>query len=91
MRTAQAAVKNAIAIYADSLGVSFQEAIELCKNDESTRDCIGFLVLAQADRAGLKKMASTLSPHEAYSAYVSDVTTDVETDTWNYKAYLATL
>jgi hypothetical protein len=57
---AQAAVKNAIEFYASSLGVSVAEAVELYKNHESTQQCIQLLVLAQADKKGLKKMAATL-------------------------------
>jgi hypothetical protein len=58
--TAQAAVKNAIEFYANSLGVSFSEAVELYKNHESTQQCIQLLVLAQANPEKLKAMATTL-------------------------------
>jgi hypothetical protein len=58
--TAQAAVKNAIEFYANSLGVSVPEAVELYKNHESTQQCIQLLVLAQANPERLKAMAATL-------------------------------
>ena len=57
---AQNAVKAALSTYANSLGVSFAEAIELFKNNQSTRDCIALLVLAQAEVTGLKKIAATM-------------------------------
>ena len=57
---AQTAVKAALSIYAESLGVSFAEAIELFKSNQSTRECIELLVLVQADAKGLKKMVATL-------------------------------
>lgn len=57
---AQAAVKRAIEFYANSLGVTVAEAIELYKNHESTKQCIQLLVLAQADKEGLKKMAASM-------------------------------
>jgi hypothetical protein len=53
----QDAVKAAITIYAKSLGVSFSEAVELFKTSQSSRECIGLLVLAQADPVKLRKMA----------------------------------
>lgn len=56
--TAQAAVKFAIEFYAKSLGVTVAEAIELYKNHESTQQCIHLLVLAQANKEGLKRMAA---------------------------------
>lgn len=43
------AVRNAIKSYASSLGVTEQEAIELYKENQSTRDCIALLVAAQAN------------------------------------------
>ena len=52
------AVRNAIEIYATSLGVTFAEAVTLFKTDQSSRECIQLLVLAQADKKGLRKMAS---------------------------------
>ena len=55
-----AAVNNAIDFYANSLGVTKQEAINLYKKSESTRECIALLVLAQADPAKLKAMVSIL-------------------------------
>ena len=58
--TAQAAVKNAIELYANSLGVSVTEAAELYKNHESTQQCIQLLVIAQANPEKLKAMAATL-------------------------------
>ena len=57
---AQTAVKTALSTYAKSLGVSFAEAIELFKNNQSTRECIALLVLAQADATGLNKIAATM-------------------------------
>ena len=57
---AQIAVKAALSIYAKSLGVSFTEVIELFKNNQSTRECIALLVLAQADTTGIKKIAATM-------------------------------
>ena len=55
---AQAAVKTAITAYAASLGVSFAEAVNLFKTDKSTRECIALLVLAQANKEGLAKLAA---------------------------------
>jgi hypothetical protein len=59
--TAQAAVKNAIELYASTLGVSFEEAVELYKAHESTRECIQLLVLAQANPEKLRAMAKQLA------------------------------
>ena len=58
--TAQAAVKNAIEFYANSLRVSFSEAVKLYKNHKSTQQCIQLLVLAQANPEKLRAMASKL-------------------------------
>ena len=54
------AVRNALETYAASLGVTFTEAVNLFKTEESTRECIHLLVLAQANKDGLRKMASAL-------------------------------
>jgi hypothetical protein len=59
--TAQAAVKNAIEFYANSLGVSVTEAVKLYKNHESTQQCIQLLVLAQANPEKLRAMAAAPS------------------------------
>lgn len=42
------AVKNAIKFYADSLGITIAEAIELYRKHESTQEAIQLLVIAQA-------------------------------------------
>jgi hypothetical protein len=54
------AVRNAIETYAASLGVTFTEAVNLFKTEKSTQECIHLLVLAQADKEGLRKLAATL-------------------------------
>jgi hypothetical protein len=54
------AVRNALEIYAASLGVTFTEAVSLFKTDQSARECIELLVLAQADKQGLRNMGSAL-------------------------------
>ena len=59
-QNAQAAVKNAISFYAESLGVSFEAAVDLYKTKASTRECIDLMVLLQADKAGLRKLAAKL-------------------------------
>lgn len=51
------AVRNAIEIYAASLGVTFDEAVNLFKTEKSTQECIHLLVLAQADKNKLIKLA----------------------------------
>ena len=57
---APAAIEFAIEFYANSLGVTVAEAVELYKNHESTQQCIQLLVLAQADKEGLRKMAASM-------------------------------
>ena len=54
------AVKNAIEFYAKSLGVSVIEVVELCKNHESTKQCIHLLTLAQSDSKKLQTISATL-------------------------------
>jgi hypothetical protein len=57
MKNAMNAVRNAIEIYAASLGVTFDEAVNLFKTEKSTQECIHLLVLAQADKNKLIKLA----------------------------------
>jgi hypothetical protein len=57
-RKVQAAVKRALEFYASTLGVSFEEAVELYKAEESTQQCIHLLVIAQADPEKLRLMAA---------------------------------
>jgi hypothetical protein len=42
------------------LGVTFTEAVSLFKTDQSARECIELLVLAQADKQGLRNMGCAL-------------------------------
>lgn len=57
----EAAVRNALTVYAETLGVTVQRAGELYRESESTRECIALLVLAQADPVKLETLAKTLS------------------------------
>jgi hypothetical protein len=57
----KAAVLNALTVYAESLGVTVERAGELYMENESTRECIALLVLAQADPVKLQALAKTLS------------------------------
>jgi hypothetical protein len=56
----QAAVLNALTVYAETLGVTVQRAGELYRENESTRECIALLVLAQADPIKLQALAKDL-------------------------------
>jgi hypothetical protein len=60
MKPFQIAVQNALEIYAQSAECSVEEAAERFQQHESTRECIMLLVLAQADTAKLKALASSL-------------------------------
>lgn len=53
----EAAVRNALTVYAETLGVTVQRAGELYRESESTRECIALLVLAQADPVKLKTLS----------------------------------
>jgi hypothetical protein len=53
----ETAVLNALTVYAASLGVTVQHAGELYRENESTRECIALLVLAQADPVKLQAMS----------------------------------
>lgn len=59
MKNFEIAINNALEIYAESAQITKQEAADSFRNSESTRDCIMLLVLAQADKAKLKKLAAT--------------------------------
>lgn len=56
----QQAVQNAVSIYAESLGVTYQEAVALYFESQSTRESVQLLVLAQADPDKLKALAASL-------------------------------
>jgi hypothetical protein len=57
MSKANEAVKLALTGYAKSAGITIAEAVASFKAHASTRECIALLVLAQADVAGLRKIA----------------------------------
>ena len=57
MSKANKAVKLALTGYAKSAGITIAEAVASFKAHASTRECIALLVLAQADVAGLRKIA----------------------------------
>jgi len=60
MTLPQIAISYAITTYAASLGVSFAEALELCKTSKSAMDAVMMMALAQADREKLEACSNLL-------------------------------
>lgn len=60
MKQFKKAVKTALEIYSASAGVSMQETVKRYREQDSTKECIMMLVLAQADPKMLREIGSTL-------------------------------
>ena len=61
------AVRRALVAYATSLECTFEGAVALFRDHESTRECIALLVLAQADPQGLAAMAGQMPEWQDYT------------------------
>lgn len=60
MQAFEIALHNAFEIYAELAQITKQEAIESYRKNNSTRDSVMLLMLAQADKSKLKALAAKL-------------------------------